>query len=78
MAIGGIIAVIAISAVFYLVGRGEDREREQAAAARAAAAEGEPPPQPDSEERPREPHQPPTSAEPHPRLSRPGRTRKRR
>jgi len=38
MAVGGTIAVLAISAVFYVVGRGEDREREQAA---------RPPPPPD-------------------------------
>ncbi len=31
MAVGGTIAVLVISAVFYVVGRGEDREREQAA-----------------------------------------------
>ena len=41
MAVGGIIAVIALSAVFYAIGRGEDREREQAAADRAAATESE-------------------------------------
>jgi hypothetical protein len=77
MAIGGILAVIAISAVFYVVGRGEDRDREQAAAARAAAAEGEQQPEPEPEERQDHSHQPPASAEPHPRLSRPARTRKR-
>ena len=79
MAIGGIIAVLAISAVFYVVGRGEDRERERAAADRAAAAadEPEPPPQPQPQER-SQPHDARGAAEPHPRLSRPTRTRKRR
>ncbi|HEV7808205.1 MAG TPA: hypothetical protein VGO80_20520 [Solirubrobacteraceae bacterium] len=40
MALGGIAAVLVISAVFYAIGRGEDRDR--AAAARAAAAPDEP------------------------------------
>jgi len=39
MAIGGIAAVLVISAVFYVIGRGEDRDR--AAAARAPQAEAE-------------------------------------
>jgi len=47
MAVGGIIAVLAISAVFYVVGRGEDREREQAA--RDAPRAGEPHVTPDGE-----------------------------
>jgi hypothetical protein len=42
MAVGGIVAVIAISAIFYAVGRGEDRDRAQAASERAEAVEEEP------------------------------------
>jgi hypothetical protein len=30
MAIGGIVVVLVISAVFYIIGRGEDRDRAQA------------------------------------------------
>jgi hypothetical protein len=78
IAIGGIIAVIAISAVFYVVGRSEDRERELAAE-RAAAAESEPEPEPQAPPEQRsQPHESPAAGEPHPRLSRPPRTRKRR
>ena len=64
MAIGGIVCVLALSAVFYVVGRGEDREREHAAAARAAAED--------------EPPEPPAAEEPHPRLPAAARTRRRR
>ena len=39
MAIGGIVAVLVISAVFYVIGRGEDRDR-------AAATVGEDPAHP--------------------------------
>jgi len=57
MAIGGIVAVLAISAVFYAIGRGEDRDR--------AAAAGEPDAvratQPDG--RQDEPPEPPTPAD---------------
>jgi hypothetical protein len=40
VALGGIAAVLVISAVFYVIGRGEDRDR--AAATHAAAAQDEP------------------------------------
>jgi hypothetical protein len=39
VALGGIAAVLVISAVFYVIGRGEDRDR---AATHAAAAQDEP------------------------------------
>jgi len=39
MAVGGILAVLVISAIFYAVGRGEDRERAQAATEHAEAVE---------------------------------------
>jgi hypothetical protein len=42
IAAAGIAAVLAMSYVFYLVGRSEDRDREAVAAARRAA---EPPPE---------------------------------
>ena len=35
MAVGGIAAVLVVSAVFYVIGRGEDRDRAASAAARA-------------------------------------------
>jgi hypothetical protein len=46
LALAGILAVAAVSYVFYLVGRAEDRDR--AAAAKAA----EPPPEPKPDEHP--------------------------
>jgi hypothetical protein len=42
LALAGVIAVVAVSYVFYLVGRAEDRDR---------AASAEPPPEPDPEPR---------------------------
>ncbi|MEA2191556.1 MAG: hypothetical protein QOI73_1677, partial [Solirubrobacteraceae bacterium] len=40
----GILAVLVISAVFYVVGRGEDRQRERDRAAREAPPDDEQPP----------------------------------
>jgi hypothetical protein len=45
LALAGIIAVAAVSYVFYLVGRAEDRDR-------AAAAKPPPPPEPKPDEHP--------------------------
>lgn len=77
IAIGGIVAVLAISALFYAVGRSEDREREQAAAARAAAAAAEED-DPPAAASPPPPAARPAGEEPHPRLRRPDRPRRRR
>jgi hypothetical protein len=41
MAVGGVLAVLVISAVFYLVGRGEDRDRAAAPADATPAVPGE-------------------------------------
>jgi len=52
MAVGGIVAVLAISAVFYAIGRGEDRERAQAPPPAAPTEEPAPPadePAPDAQ-----------------------------
>jgi len=62
MAIGGIAAVLAISAVFYVIGRGEDRDRAASAAARA----------PESGDEPYEPQESPSA----PRSRAPGATRR--
>jgi hypothetical protein len=43
LALAGVAAVVAVSWVFYRIGKAEDREREAAAAAR------QPPPEPDPE-----------------------------
>ena len=40
MGVAGIVAVVAISAVFYAIGRGEDRDRAAAAEGCPDAAEG--------------------------------------
>jgi hypothetical protein len=45
LALAGVIAVAAVSSVFYLVGRAEDRDR-------AAAAKPPPPPEPKPDEHP--------------------------
>ena len=55
MGVGGIAAVLAVCAVFYAIGRGEDRDR-------AAAASAEPPPDPADER-----SAPPAAAEATPR-----------
>ncbi|MEY2441264.1 MAG: hypothetical protein QOJ46_690 [bacterium] len=47
MAVGGVLAVLVISAVFYLVGRGEDRDRAVAPADASPAASGDAAPAPD-------------------------------
>jgi hypothetical protein len=39
MALGGIVAVLAVSAIFYAIGRGEDRDRARATRERPAAVE---------------------------------------
>lgn len=48
MGLGGIVAVLAVCAVFYAVGRGEDRDRETAPVAGAPVAEA--PPEPAAED----------------------------
>jgi hypothetical protein len=56
MAIGGTVIVLVISAVFYVIGRGEDRDRAQAARDAqlrdAAASKPEPEPEPRPSARP--------------------------
>jgi len=54
MAVGGIVAVLAVSGVFYAIGRGEDRERAQAPPPATPAEEPAPPadePAPDAQHR---------------------------
>jgi hypothetical protein len=55
MAIGGIAAVLVVSAVFYVIGRGEDRDRAASAAARATAPGDEPAQPPEAGESPSAP-----------------------
>ena len=52
MAIGGIAAVLVLSAVFYLIGRGEDRDRAASAPPPAAESGDEPPQSAESGEEP--------------------------
>jgi hypothetical protein len=42
MGVGGVVAVLAVCAVFYAIGRGEDRDRASVRAAEAPPAEAPP------------------------------------
>ncbi|MEY2516451.1 MAG: hypothetical protein QOJ89_3809 [bacterium] len=77
MALGGIAAVVVVSAVFYLVGRGEDRDRAASAAAREDE-HGDEPPAPPKPPEPVEPVEAPAAAATRSRAPRATRRRPRR
>jgi hypothetical protein len=77
MAVGGIVAVLLISAVFYFIGRGEDRDRAATPSEATPAGSGEAVPgaladgRPAGEPKPAGPRHPPRAAAPARRRRRP-------